>query len=278
MMDPHVLRLIAEYIARNVAKYLRVNRPPETVVGEHEGDLVRVFDLEAEEHAINLVRKFLPRSIIVSEERGIVKLSSDPRYLVLIDPVDGSNNFAAGLPWCATSVAIAPISSRTLRDIVASALASIYSDDVISYSITEGVLHNGEPLRRRVKPENIIVVYADRPEEYAIAYAYYALFPKTKIRTFGSVSLDLALLVKGSIEAVIDTRRKLRNVDIAAVYPMLCAAGCSIEMKPRVENVELDRAVSGITLFAAFSSEYMEKLRRAMDYARELKGSLSQSS
>ncbi len=278
MIEPPVLRLVAEYIARDVARFLRVYRPSETVVGEHEGDLVRVFDLEAEERAINLVRELLPRSVIVSEERGIVRLSSDPEYLVLIDPVDGSNNFAAGVPWCATSVAIAPISSCTLEGIVASAIASIHSDDVISYSITEGVLRNGEPLRRRAEPGNLIVVYADRLEEYAIAYAYYALFPNTKIRTFGSISLDLALLVKGSIEAVIDARGRLRNVDIAAVYPMLRAAGCSIEMRPRVENVELDRVVSGITLFAAFSSEYMERLRRAIDYARELREKLSQSS
>ncbi|HIP56618.1 MAG TPA: hypothetical protein EYH02_00895 [Ignisphaera aggregans] len=271
MKNPKMLRLIAEHIAISVARFLRLYTPPATVVGEHGGDYIRVFDVEAERRAIKLVSELLPKSIVITEEQGYVELSKDPEYVVLIDPVDGSNNLAANIPWCSTSVAIAPASAHGLGDVVASAVASVFGEFVLSYSVSEGVLYNGEPLKRREKPSNIMVMYADKLEDYSIAYAYTLLYPATRVRILGSVCLDLALLVRGSIEAVIDVRGKLRNTDIAAVYPMLISTGCAVEMSPDASSIRLDKLVSGIMLYAAFSREYMDRVRKAIDYAKELR-------
>ena len=271
MKSPNVLRLIAEHIAMNIARFLRLHTPPSTIVREREGDLIRVFDIEAEMRAIKLVKELLPESVVITEEQGYIELSKNPEYVVLIDPVDGSNNLAADIPWCSTSVAIASISAHGLKDIVASAVTSIFGEFTLSYSVSEGVLYNGEPLKRREKPGNILVMYADRFEDYAIAYAYSLLYPATRVRVFGSICLDLALLVRGSIEAVIDMRGKLRNTDIAAIYPMLVSTGCVIEMSPNANSLCLSRLVSGITLYAAFSEEYMDRVRKAVEYAKELR-------
>lgn len=271
MRNPNVLRLIAEYIAMNIARFLRLRTPPSTIVREREGDLIRVFDIEAEMRAIKLVRELLPKSIVVTEEQGYVELSKNPEYVVLIDPVNGSNNLAADIPWCSTSVAIASISAHGLSDIVASAVTPIFGEFMLSYSVSEGVLYNGEPLKRREKPGSIVIVYADRFEDYAVAYAYSMLYPATRVRILGSICLDLALLVRGSIEAVIDVRGKLRNTDIAAIYPMLISTGCVIEMSPDASSLHLNKLVSGITLYAAFSEEYMDRVRKAIQYAKELR-------
>ena len=275
MKNPRVLRLIAEHIAMSVARFLRLHTPPANIVGEHKGDFIRVFDVEAERRAIKLVSEFLPKSIVITEEQGYVELSKDPEYVVLIDPVDGSNNLAADIPWCSTSVAIAPVSAHGLSDVVASAIASVFGEFVLSYSVSEGVLYNGEPLKRREKPSNIMVVYANKFEDYAIAYAYSLLYPATRIRILGSVCLDLALLARGSIEAVIDVRGKLRNTDIAAIYPMLISTGCVVETSPGADSLCLDKLVSGITLYAAFSKEYMDRVRKAVEYAKELRARIA---
>jgi fructose-1,6-bisphosphatase/inositol monophosphatase family enzyme len=76
------------------------------------GDLVTVADLETEQALTPLLRDLMPGSLVVGEEAT----AADPSLLRnlegegrawLIDPVDGTANFAAGLPLFAVMVAYA---------------------------------------------------------------------------------------------------------------------------------------------------------------------------
>ena len=63
------------------------------------GDISRVVDIEAEKIFIKHLGKF---GQIVSEESGIVGEGKDS---IIIDPIDGSENFISGLPYFGSSVA-----------------------------------------------------------------------------------------------------------------------------------------------------------------------------
>ncbi len=63
------------------------------------GDISRVVDMEAEKIFVKYLGKF---GQIVSEESGII---GDGKENIIIDPIDGSENFISGLPYFGSSVA-----------------------------------------------------------------------------------------------------------------------------------------------------------------------------
>lgn len=67
-------------------------------------DLVTVADVEAEQKAVSLIKKHFPAHNFLAEEHIYEKTPSE--YTWVIDPLDGTNNFASGLPIFSVSIAL----------------------------------------------------------------------------------------------------------------------------------------------------------------------------
>jgi myo-inositol-1(or 4)-monophosphatase len=72
------------------------------VKGDSKG-LVTATDLEADKIIIDILSSLTPYEI-VSEESGTLQKSSGPKWVV--DPLDGTNNFARSLPLFAVSIGL----------------------------------------------------------------------------------------------------------------------------------------------------------------------------
>ncbi|MCH7321541.1 inositol monophosphatase [Solibacillus sp. MA9] len=68
------------------------------------GDVVTEIDIMAEEIIVNTIRKHFPSHRIQSEEMGDDRKDSD--WIWQIDPLDGTNNFAIGLPVFSSSIVL----------------------------------------------------------------------------------------------------------------------------------------------------------------------------
>jgi len=73
---------------------------------EHKGeiDLVTEFDRRADEYILGRIQKTFPGHRILSEESGRTGVGNDPLWMV--DPLDGTTNFAHGIPIFAVSIAL----------------------------------------------------------------------------------------------------------------------------------------------------------------------------
>jgi hypothetical protein len=67
-------------------------------------DLVTEVDKASEALIMDIIRKDFPDHFILSEEIGEVKM--DSQYKWIIDPIDGTVNFANGIPLCCVSIGI----------------------------------------------------------------------------------------------------------------------------------------------------------------------------
>jgi myo-inositol-1(or 4)-monophosphatase len=67
-------------------------------------DLVTEVDKASEALIMNIIRENFPDHFILSEEIGEVKMDSN--YKWIIDPIDGTVNFANGIPLCCVSIGI----------------------------------------------------------------------------------------------------------------------------------------------------------------------------
>ena len=93
-------------LARGAGAVLRRYQPGETRVDykdEKGRDPVTEADLRVEEYLREEISRELPDHGIVAEE-GTATGPRDADYLWAIDPLDGTANFVAGLPFYAVSI------------------------------------------------------------------------------------------------------------------------------------------------------------------------------
>ena len=88
-----------------------------------KGDDVKRFDLVANAAAVAALWKMQLPLVVDSEESGRQEIGSGtPLHRLVLDPVDGSDNWARGLPLSALSCAVLPVDAPLHPDWVEAAL------------------------------------------------------------------------------------------------------------------------------------------------------------
>ncbi len=88
-----------------------------------KGDDVKRFDVVANDAALVVLNELKLSLVVDSEESGSLKIgSSTPRHRLVLDPVDGSDNWTRGLPLSALSCAVLPLDAPLHPDWVEAAL------------------------------------------------------------------------------------------------------------------------------------------------------------
>jgi myo-inositol-1(or 4)-monophosphatase len=113
--------------------------------GEH-GDLVTIVDHLAEELILKSISAYFPDHQIRSEETGWSGEEGD--WLWLVDPLDGTNNFAIGLPVYGVSVTLIYKQEPVLGVIYDSHVGNLYVAQK-----GKGTTCNGMPLTINSSPE-----------------------------------------------------------------------------------------------------------------------------
>ncbi len=224
-MSTHNLMSICVSIARSVAKLLEEQffgrEDASRVLGINVvGDEIKVFDKRSEEYIVDMIVKSNIGSVrIVSEELGELSLSESPEYIVLVDPVDGSANFAAGIPYAAVSIAVARASrTATLQSLLAGAVAWIGTGRVFSFATSEGVYVDGKKVSvpYDYTKTRIIASYINSDEAFKCVDGIRRYLGRASLRCYGAASLDIVLTALGKYRIFVDLKPKLRNVDVAA--------------------------------------------------------------
>jgi myo-inositol-1(or 4)-monophosphatase len=78
----------------------------EFTIANKEGinNVVTEADLASEKAIISVIKEAFPQHYVLSEEAGAIKMDSE--YKWIIDPIDGTVNFANGIPLCCVSIGL----------------------------------------------------------------------------------------------------------------------------------------------------------------------------
>src|SRR3954469_8255263 len=90
-------------VAEAAAKLVSMQSRPLRTERKDLRDIVTEADLAAEEIVVTGLKKLTPEAAILAEERGASMGSNGARWI--IDPLDGTINYARGLPWFSVTVA-----------------------------------------------------------------------------------------------------------------------------------------------------------------------------
>ncbi|MBN2383421.1 inositol monophosphatase [bacterium] len=104
--DPHAFLQIALHAAIAAGAILKDKRQDRHQLSyKGETDLVTEMDHQAEDLIVEIISNAFSGHSLLTEERGSIDRGSD-EYLWVIDPLDGTTNYAHGFPWYAVSIAL----------------------------------------------------------------------------------------------------------------------------------------------------------------------------
>ena len=216
------------------------------------GDQSRKIDIEAEDAVVRTIRKHGMSPTIIGEECG--EIPGGEGYLI-IDPIDGTTNATSGLPFYCCSLAYA--TEKKLSSVLHAAIMDLTRGEIYTASIGRGVWVNDMKLdtgySRRQDDELIIGMNISRTSIYDLSTLSRIIGIAEHIRLFGANALELCYLAKGSLDAYIDLRGKIRATDIAAAYLIVKEAG-GIMYSPLDEILDSELSANSKMSYLAFSN------------------------
>ncbi|SNB49679.1 inositol monophosphatase family protein [Thermoflexus hugenholtzii] len=188
-----------------------------------EIDLVTEADLAAEQVLISRIREAFPDHQLLSEESGEI-LQRSP-WLWVVDPLDGTTNFAHGFPVFSVSIALLHEGQRVLGVVY-----DVMRDELFAARRGEGAFLNGRPIRvsRTSRLEAALLVTGfpyDRQESpFDNTREFVALLKRCHgVLRVGSAALDLAAVAAGRLDGYWEFR--LSPWDLAAGALLVEEAG-----------------------------------------------------
>lgn len=191
----------------------------------HKGaiDLVTEADRAAEAVAVELIRSRFPRHDILAEEGDYGR--TDAEYCWIIDPLDGTTNYAHGFPWFAVSVALAQG-----EKVIAGAVFNPLSNHLFTARSGGGAFLNGERLHvsRTARLDQALLATGfpyDRKDSQVNNYDHFINFQQAAqaCRRPGAASLDLCWTAAGRLDGYWEM--KLKPWDVAAGKLLIEEAG-----------------------------------------------------
>ncbi len=186
-------------------------------------DLVTKFDHHAEEIIVSLIKKHFPEHSILTEE-GSVRPTDTAPYQWIIDPIDGTTNFAHGLPFFAISIGLY-YQDEALVGVVYNPI----HDELFVGEAGRGAHLNGQPIRvsqTETLHESLVMTGFPYDERLAARHlAWWGRFSAAAqtLRRLGSSALALSYLAAGRADGYWEL--DLKPWDIAAAVLIVQEAG-----------------------------------------------------
>jgi myo-inositol-1(or 4)-monophosphatase len=192
-------------------------------VKENLSSVVSEADVESEKAIINMITKDFPDHNIISEESGYNWKGS--KFTWIVDPLDGTSNFVAGLPWFGILIAV-------MKDNLPVAAGAYLPVNKHLYYAEQGK-------KARLNEEIIRVAQTKELKDVLVAYSldFYPDFNETLAETSiiaklvrnarnvrsTNCLLDLCYTADGRMGAAINQREKIW--DITAPWLIIKEAG-----------------------------------------------------
>lgn len=225
-MNPTLNDLIA--FARGAGEILRAgyHQKSNHIQHKREIDLVTETDKASEAYLIRQITEKFPNHHILAEETG--ENGGDPAHTWYIDPLDGTTNFAHGLPIFSVSIAYAHQGTTTLGVVY-----DPLRDELFSAQLGQGAHLNGQPIHAAGQTDlkQSLMVTGFPYDRFTspnnnLAHSKHFLMRVQGFRRLGSAALDLCNVAAGRVDGYWEVA--LEKWDLAAGALIAAEAGAAV--------------------------------------------------
>jgi myo-inositol-1(or 4)-monophosphatase len=233
-LDLQVVRATISDIAREAGAVLmsKYEQPHQEQTKKNVTDIVTEADLASEAVVIPRLAQAFPDHHIVSEEgggKGIGKPAEEAEYFWYVDPLDGTSNYASGLPLFCVSIGLADKNMKPLAGVI----YDPFSDELYSAALGYGATRNGKPIH--VSDETALgqsmlcsgFPYDSFKSPDNNIREWKAFTVKSRgLRRFGSIALELSYVASGRLEGLWE--RSVNAWDVMAGIILIREAGGTV--------------------------------------------------
>ena len=260
-------QLQADYL--RALDQMRLGLDPRRVVGLNaKGDDQKPFDIEADEWIRQWLSRHFESGVVESEEQTSAYEfgRNEKSFRFIVDPVDGSDNFARCLPLSSISLAVLPRQAALCADGVSYALVGNTSGlESLVAARGEGAYSCAERLHtsdtRHLGDAFVSCELNHWAPDASLAELIRAC---SGVRVYGCASRALCLVATGALDAHIDVRSRLTPESFLAASLIVTEAGgyiCRLDGEPLGPFQSLqDRT----TLVAASTRELAKEIIHAL--------------
>lgn len=196
-----------------------------------KGDVTKEFDYLAEQRIIEYCAREVPEPVrILTEERGEVRTRTGrAAWTLIVDPVDGSENFARGNEESCVSLALLR-GEETPRpeEVVGALVGSIFTGTVFEAAKGCGARRNGGPVRtspRTALAGAVVAVDFNYQGADTVRRIHPLLQAIGDARRYGTAAKEFVAVSDGGADAYVDVRGTLSPENYMAAYLIVAEAG-----------------------------------------------------
>ena len=238
---------IIKEVSRAIRPYIGTPEAGEKVKIGADGTPTSLIDVVSEEIVVHTLKEAPVYSYIISEEIGELRLGKGtkraitltqelrrddlseeekPRFIFLVDPIDGTSNAIKEIPAFAISIAVASVPDgrvATLNDVELAFISNLANGNFFEAEKGKGCWLNN----KKVHPSDVVSfsnLTLGGFTKSGTSQASKLVDNARRMRVMGSVVLELSYVASGRYDAFLDLRGS-RIIDIAAAKLILEEAG-----------------------------------------------------
>jgi myo-inositol-1(or 4)-monophosphatase len=225
---------IIAHLERLFQQVREVVTGPPPAASEHlghnaKGDAVKWFDVAADRVVCAYLEKSFPVAVQLLSEEGEPREfgAGQPEFTLVLDPVDGSENFSRGLPPSGVAIAVIPNQAPLSIETVQFALVgNLYSGEIWSAERGKGAFLAGRAIHTSAITDlSEALLSCDLNQALLHPKAGAILAQGRGVRACGAATLDLARVANGIFEAHLDLRHRLTPENFLASSLLIREAG-----------------------------------------------------
>jgi myo-inositol-1(or 4)-monophosphatase len=235
------------------------------------GDVTKEFDYLAEGRIIEYCAREIPQPVrILTEERGEIRTRvGAAAWTFIVDPVDGSENYARGNEL--SSVSLAVLQGEEVprpQDVSVALVGRIFSGTVYEGEKGGGAWRNGQPIRTAgvtTLSEALVSIDFNFRGEETVSRLYRLLASITDARRFGTAAGEFVAVAHGGTDAYLDVRDTLSPENYMAAYLIVAEAGGVISDRFGKPLAPILSMTQGQSIVAAATPELHEAILAVLD-------------
>ena len=255
-------RVIAVLSGLSPESYKEVGRNP-------KGHIQRGFDIQVEKVIHDYIEENITETVaLLSEESGEAILGKgSPKYRLVLDPVDGSDNFVRGVPISGMAIAVLPADvPLSVRHVEYAMVGDFAGGRCILAQKGKGAFFQESKLSTSRTRDIGSAFISCELNHYCVQKPIATLLSMTAgVRSFGCATAALRMVAEGEIDAHIDVRGRLTAENFLAPYLLIHEAGGVVtdidgEELPKIADLQ-----TGYSLLASSNTGLHEKILKLIN-------------